>query len=378
MFCIYRADKETYRLIHVGKNEEMWHVVYREHQAKFPTCCGMLEWDLSRELKRGLCWEEACKCTVCNYKSKRFKLYEEINTGKRGKKAAAPNLGIHVGLTQTPIAYEGVRKLLLSANTPAPSESGLRKAAHKVCDTIVKENKSDMRTRRQELKQINKLRGMDENSIPVEGDGAYNNPIYSVGNTPFQAATQHTYIIAEGTTEKRQIIALTAKNKLCSVGARKGLKCPGEDHDCTANIPATATIGNEQAWASEGLQSILEDGLQASTITTDPDSGAYRAAEQLYKDGKYKAKPEHFLDTRHLSANMRKNIYKMTFSKNMFTGRLAVDRKKMHNRFVLDLVKRCETEFRKAHEYHTGSMLKLQKCLSKVKKNNHTVLHGQT
>jgi len=57
-----------------------------------------------------------------------------------------------------------------------------------------------MRLRRKQLKTVNKLRGFEEYSIPVEGDGAYTNPIYSgIGNTPFQAATQSTYIIAEGT-----------------------------------------------------------------------------------------------------------------------------------------------------------------------------------
>ena len=54
-----------------------------------------------------------------------------------------------------------------------------------------------MRLRRKQLKTVNKLRGFEEYSIPVE---AYTNPIYSgIGNTPFQAATQSTYIIAEGT-----------------------------------------------------------------------------------------------------------------------------------------------------------------------------------
>ena len=103
-----------------------------------------------------------------------------------------------------------------------------------------------MRLRRKQLKTVNKLRGFEEYSIPVEGDGAYNNPIYSgIGNTPFQAATQSTYIIAEGTTHKRQIISLTAKNKLCLKGARHGLKCPSDDHDCSANINMMDTIGNE-------------------------------------------------------------------------------------------------------------------------------------
>jgi hypothetical protein len=386
MFCTCRAEKETYRLIHVRKNEEMWYAVYTEHRAKFPDCNGMLQWDTQREIQHGLCWEEACVCTLCPYSSERFRLYQEIDTGKRGKKAAAPNVGIHVGLSQTSMGYEGVRKVLLSSNTPAPSTSGLKKAAHKVCETIVQENKDDMSTRRQQLKTVNKLRGMPDNSIPVEGDAAYNNPIYSgVANTPFQSATQVTYIVAEGATKKRQIIALAAKNKLCATGAKSGLKCPGKDHACTANIKATDTIGNEKAWAAEALEDILQDGLEVSNITTDPDSGAYKASEDLYKEGKTQKQPEHCLDTRHLSANMRKKVQNLSFSKYMFRARLAADRKKMHSRFAHDIVKRCEVEFKLAHDFHAGDVSKLKKSLSKVRETilqcyqgNHTNCQKQS
>ena len=125
MLYIYRAEKETYRLIHVRKTEEMFHTVYTEHAELYPNCTGMLQWDPAMEIQHGLCWEEACLCTKCPFKSRPFKLYQEVNTGKRGQKAAAPNIGLQVGLSQTPIGYTGVRKLLLSSNTPAPSMSGL-------------------------------------------------------------------------------------------------------------------------------------------------------------------------------------------------------------------------------------------------------------
>ena len=43
------------------------------------------------------------------------------------------------------------------------------------------------------------MRGEDPCKISLEGDGAYNNPIYSgVGKTAFQAATQATNVVTDG------------------------------------------------------------------------------------------------------------------------------------------------------------------------------------
>ena len=43
-------------------------------------------------------------------------------------------------------------------------------------------------------------------------------------------------------------------------------------------------------------------------VTTDPDSGAGQAGESLFKDGLLANLPTHYLDTRHLSENIRKSI----------------------------------------------------------------------
>lgn len=52
---------------------------------------------------------------------------------------------------------------------------------------------------------------------------------------------------------------------------------------------------------------LCEDGIEVKGVTTDPDSSAGRAADSLFKDGLYKVKPVHYLDTRHLSESIRKS-----------------------------------------------------------------------
>ena len=60
-----------------------------------------------------------------------------------------------------------------------------------VADNIVDTNKSDIYTKREQLKQINRIRGEDSSIINIQSDGMYNNVLYSgIGKTAFQPATQ--------------------------------------------------------------------------------------------------------------------------------------------------------------------------------------------
>ena len=153
--------------------------------------------------KRMLCWREKVICDRCQYVSQRYNLYDEIETGKPGRKSATANVGLNIGLSQTPIGPSNVRKLCLRTNIPAPSRRGLQKCANKVCKTIENVNKSDMKARRKTLRTINLLRGQPETEIAVQSDGMFNNPLYSgIGKTPFQPATQCSYSVVENVTNK--------------------------------------------------------------------------------------------------------------------------------------------------------------------------------
>lgn len=70
------------------------------------------------------------------------------------------------------------------------------------------------------------------------------------------------------------------------------------------------SIGDEYAWARECLEDLLKDNIEIDNLVTDPDSAAYKAAVDLYEEGKSNTEPKHFIDTRHLSENMRKNVKK--------------------------------------------------------------------
>ena len=169
----------------------MWNDAFAEHSRYSPNCSsGFLNWDIDREVKIGLCWREALSCSKCQYKSKIYKLYEELQCTTRGRRPAKQNRGLHIGLSQSSIGPASLAKILCSINTPPPSISGMQKAGNLVMNTITDENKTYMQMRCQGLRDLNTLRGKNPAAINIQSDGSYNNALYSgVGRTPFQPST---------------------------------------------------------------------------------------------------------------------------------------------------------------------------------------------
>ena len=64
--------------------------------------------------KRDIGWTERAKCNICNYTSRKFKLYEEVEppTKRPGCKVAKVNLGMQIGLMQTPVGNSAFQKLI--------------------------------------------------------------------------------------------------------------------------------------------------------------------------------------------------------------------------------------------------------------------------
>ena len=305
-----------------------------------------------------MCWREKVICDKCAYKSKAFNLFEEIETGKRGRRAATANVGLNVALTQTSIGPNSVRRLCLATNIPAPSRNAMYIRAAKVCKDIERINTADMKMRRNALKKINKLRGRPETEINIQADGIYNNSLYSgVGKTPFQPATQCSYVIAENMTHMKQVISLTNVNKLCSkhgFHSSESSQCNILSGECTSTTPMEKSIGNEKEWAKQCLLDLKTDNLEPKFITTDPDSSAYKAAIDLYTEKKSETYPEFQIDTRHLGENQRKYIKRRPLVLNMMPGLTKSYRESLRNRFSTDLSMRCKTEFENLHEHVKG------------------------
>ena len=94
------SRKEEMRLYEKGKMQEMYNDCIRLHSAE-ENKCAIPEFTICREVKVGLCWQCALRCRKCGFTSSLYKLYNEIETGKRGRKPATPNVGLQVGLQES-------------------------------------------------------------------------------------------------------------------------------------------------------------------------------------------------------------------------------------------------------------------------------------
>ena len=343
----------------------MWNESFIEHHKENPTCDGHLEVDLEAERQRGLCWIERLYCRKCSYTSKYHELFEGVRMGRRGPKTAGPNCAVQVALLQTPISNTSLNKILLASNLPAPSKTSMQRTGKLVQQVVKNTNIEDMNRHLHQSNTVNNARGEPRDTIAIETDGLFNNPLYSgVGKTLIQPSTQAVLLGAENVTGDRKVVSVVTRNKLCAVGSRTSNPCPDHDGICTANLALEENIGNEEAMAQECIEGILQHGIEVGELTTDGDSAAYRAAEQLYASGKMKCRPVHFLDTRHLSDNQRKKIKCTEFSPSFFTAATKKQKESLQARFALDLSKRCVAEFQTAMNVFSADITKVKRAMS--------------
>lgn len=353
-------DRKTYRLLQLRATELLWNEAMAEHFPP-PPCKGMLVWDLEKEVQRGLGWREQLKCTCGHYVSRRHNLYEEVeNTGTRGPKIAAPNVGIQVGLANSMTATTSFRNTLMAANIPPPSARGMQRSANRVSETITHLNEQDMAAQRKHVRDINEARGLGRDApIRAEGDGRYNNPLRSGGGrTPFQPATQSVYTIIENVTKAKKILSVNTANKLCS---KRCIDNEHRTHGCKKNIATADQIGDEEKWARQAYVKMTDDSeegpMKISHFTSDGDSKAVKGIQEA--QGRYRVK--HLRDTHHLSKSISSAISNCNFSKMMMPGCTKALQTKVQKQFAYDLRRRVHGEFEQAYSHFNGDIVAMKK-----------------
>ncbi len=352
---------DMYALYHQGILSDFWNHVTYEHRTQHPHCYGYLQWcngDTKLCERRGLVWAQAVKCDKCAYVSEKQKFYKEVDTCKRGRKAAAPNIGVQVGLARQGIGPSGLIDVLSAANVSAPSRKGLQAAANSVSSMLEQENIKDMHDIREQIKHTNTLRGNVQNSVDVECDGTYSTRYAgSSKHTPFQAATQATYIMAENLSEEKKIISAHTYSKLCCCDA--GYSAGPHSSTCKQTLPADATIGYESKYMEDCIEDLQADGLNIEYLTLDGDSKARKLAAELMNPCEdVTIKPQYC--TLHLSRALLSTLRSTLFSAEMFPGMTKKQKDSSQRLFILDISSRVTGEFAaacKMYESDTDALI---------------------
>lgn len=333
------------------------------HRVANQCCKGRLEFDAEACRQRTLAFEERLKCTNCKYVSKYYKLYEEIKTGKRGRRAAKINVGLQLGLMNTQISNTGAVQILAHSNMIPPHKKSMQVMSNKIGEKVKSLNMQNMHSIRQSLKDENaKCGNKNPSEVNVEGDSCYNNPLFSSDNTPFQAGTVVTTTMCENNTTNKKVIGVFVGVKICKTAStlkNQGVNvtCPNHPGHCSANLDPTQPIGDEAKWNENVTREINKD-LSIAHFTGDGDSKGHNGVDKGQTD-----KVTHLKDVRHLANSLKREINKAPFSRKMFDGKLRTNLK---NRFAMSVKARCLAELKMTHKILKGDLNKIKNKIPKI------------
>lgn len=310
------------------------------------------------------------RCVKCLFLSPEFKLYKEVSTNNPGPNAGAANIGLGIGLQDTPLGNKGARLLMANMDIPPPARSSMQRTSKKVAKQVKDLNVRDMAEKVEMLKDINTKRGNDPSEINIAMDGRYNSVTIASRKKPGQNASQAIGIACETMTDKKFIIQACFKNKLCWTGAwlkGKGVEvqCPGGHPECTANVSPFAPFTEYDMGHEIGTELALQ-GILVKYATTDGDSRSAEGIDHAMKILHPMWNVQRLADPTHLGQSQFRRCYQANFSDSMFPGRTREQKKAAQKVLSQDVKARCSLILKELMKEHAGNMTALRRILPKV------------
>ena len=320
------------------------------------------------------------KCTNCGTQSSREKLYEEVDTGKCGRKAAAGNVrwavineDVATGPTETQVGFAG---LGIRVNL-----TGLQNMAVKVADATESLCRKDMEHWLHKTTDILKARGVaSPNEMSAQFDVTYHSVNRSNSHCPGQAAPAATALCVETVTPSKKIVEFEHACRVCLRGSRlRGQKVPAicghnsskDHHGCTATIPQGQIIREyDMAWSI--ARRLSNKGKAVTHLTTDSDAKGRDAFEEVNKQNPSLPSLTWYKDPSHVSRNMRKRISTASIAGRFFSTRKDgaqwnyQEKLECRKALALDVPKRVSLTLSNMRVYWRGNVEKMIANVDKV------------
>lgn len=357
------------RLVHGEKMLQACNEAFQLHTTG-SVDCKQPNFTVAEETKVGLCWKISLKCTNCHFTTSQTKLYEEAASTRPGPRPAATNIGLAVGLQDTPLGNTRCRSLLAAMDVPPPARSSMQITSNRVGKVVTQLNEQDMSDKVDSLKAINRSRGNPEASLNIAVDGRYNSSTISSRRKPGQNASQCIGIACETMTDKNYIVATATQNKLCWTGAwLKGqgfnVQCPGGHEDCTANTHGHAPLSEFDLGKAIGRKLAVQ-GAFVKYVTTDGDSKSAAGVAEAINMLDPLWKVERLADPTHLGQAQFKRCYNAKFSEGMFPARTQKIRIEQQKALSQDVKARSSLVFKELMKIYAGNMSKIKNELPNV------------
>ncbi|CAC5388304.1 unnamed protein product [Mytilus coruscus] len=341
---------------------------YDKHQVESPSC-PRFNVDYHAQKKWGTCWQYTLKCITCGFIGDRMKMYKEIANGKPGPNPGQLNVALASALQDCPIGNTTVQQLLAGVDTPPPCRSSMQRTSNRVAAEMVKLNKTDMAQKLEQVKEVNRKRGVPENEINITVDARYNSNTIVSKKKPGQNATQAFALGIETMTDRKFIVAAVVQNKMCWKGAwlrGKGfpIECPGHE-ECTANLYRAAALSEYELGKEMGNQLGLQKFL-VRYVTTDGDGRSARGIEDAIKALEPMWEVERLADPVHLGQSQFRASNRAQYSAGMFHGKTKEENRQLKTVFSKDIKCRCSMIINKLMEKYDKNIYDMSKDLPKV------------
>ena len=362
-------DKGGMRIIDNDRMAETWNSAFRDHSIASAEC-QVPDIQILKESKWGVCWKITLHCTKCNFTAPESKLYKEIEINKPGPNAATTNVGLAIGLQDTPVGNTRARVLLSNMDIPPPCRSSMQRTSYMVSKTVTELNTKDMASKVELIKEINTKRDNKCDEINIAMDGRYNSTTITSRKKPGQNASQAIGLACETMTDRQFIISACFQNKLCWIGAwlkNKGIQvtCPGGHPDCTADLPPFAPLSEYEMGKHIGTDLALQ-GVLIRYVTTDGDSRSSAGVDSALKILDPLWNVQRLADPTHLGQSQFRKCYKANFSADMFCVSTREKKREVQKVFSQDMKARCSLILKDLMTLHTGDVNSIKKNLPKV------------
>ncbi|VDI60820.1 Hypothetical predicted protein [Mytilus galloprovincialis] len=132
---------------------------------------------------------------------------------------------------------------------------------------------------------------VEEVKVSLQGDGAYNNAIYS-GIGKLHVSLPHKWCnLLQKLKQNKSIIGVVCKISWSVHPINSGEDCT---FACSSNLTFMKSLKDEYTWAKHALLDLAIDRTDAKHLTRDPESSAYKAADDLYLENTTSTELEHF------------------------------------------------------------------------------------
>lgn len=358
---------------------ELINTSFHEHSL---TTCNSFEFDIVKFKAWGCFCQAQGVCKNCSYTSSHVKLYDEVITHNRGRRAATGNIRLQVLLQDMPIGNVNAQLVVAALGVRPGSISSMQNLAYRTSDAAVAVNEGDMNKWREFIKEVQTNRGVkDPNHISGSYDVRYHGVFKKSNTTPGCGAIQATATLVENVTDHKKVVDIAYVNKYCPKGTRLNepgglsVKCgvPNSHEGCVANMPRWKHIG-EGELAEEIAENIGEQtDLAVVKLVSDSDGkGIEGFRRENARSGETIPKTTWEKDLTHVSTNQRQKIMNAKFTRGVFGCKMngqvwnSKEKKECQKALAHDVPYRCAIILRRVLMYYQYNMKRVKTTLPSI------------